>query len=178
MAGTGRHRLQTGRSRTRADVPFVFSEETAMEGSCRRRIVSAVIVVLALAAQALAQTQTSARQVQEYVFPSDAGILFFHVRPDRVDDFEAVVKRLADALDRSTDPIRRQQAASWRIYRSIEEARDAVIYVFFFDPAVSDADYDPIKILSEDAPAELGALFERLRLDIVKVERMGLTKLR
>ena len=45
-------------------------------------------------------------------------------------------------------------------------------------PAVSGADYDPIKVLSEDAPAELSGLFERMRADIVRVERMGLNKLR
>jgi hypothetical protein len=115
---------------------------------------------------------------QEYVFPSDAGVLFFHVRPDRADDFEAIVRRVGEALERSTDPVRRQQATNWRIYKSAETPRDAVIYLFFFDPAISGADYDPIKVLSEDAPTELSALFERLRLAILRVERMGLSKLR
>jgi hypothetical protein len=64
------------------------------------------------------------------------------------------------------------------MYRSAEAPRDAVIYLFFFDPAVAGADYDPIKVLSEDAPAELSGLFERLRADIMRVERMGLNKLR
>jgi hypothetical protein len=100
------------------------------------------------------------------------------VRPERADDFEAIVRRLGDALERSTDPVRRQQATSWRIYKSTETPRDAVIYLFFFDPAISGADYDPIKVLSEDAPAELSALFERLRLAVIRVERMGLNKLR
>jgi hypothetical protein len=127
----------------------------------------------------VSQAQAPARPAaQEYVFPTGAGVLFFHVRPERADDFEAIVKRLAEALDRSTDPVRRQQASNWRIYRSAETPRDAVIYLFFFDPAVSGADYDPIQILSEDAPAELSGLFERLRADIVRVERMGLIKLR
>ena len=116
--------------------------------------------------------------VQEYVFPSGAGVLFFHVRPERADDFEAIVKRLGEALERSTDPVRRQQAANWRIYKSTETPRGAVIYLFYFDPAVAGADYDPIRVLSEDAPAELSALFERLRLAILRVERMGLSKLR
>jgi hypothetical protein len=115
---------------------------------------------------------------QEYVFPSGAGLLFFHVRPESADDFEAIVQRLGHALERSADPVRRQQSASWRIYKSAETPRDAVIYLFFFDPAVSGADYDPIKVLSEDAPAEMASLFERLRAAILKVERMGLNRLR
>jgi hypothetical protein len=147
-----------------------------------RRLVSIVVAcgVLGLVAQPLlARPQVGAAgAVQEYVFPTGAGILFFHVRPERADDFEAVVVRLGAALDRSPDPVRKQQAATWRIFRSAEAAGETVVYLFVFDPAVVGADYDPVKILGEDAPAEVTALFERLRADVVRVERMGLTKLR
>ena len=151
-----------------------------MRRGSRTCIVYAVTAVVALSARGIvSHAQAPPRPMaQEYVFPTGAGLLFFHVRPERADDFEAIVKRLAEALDRSTDPVRRQQATTWRIYRSAETPRDAVVYLFFFDPTVSGADYDPIKILSEDAPAELSGLFERLRSDIVRVERMGLNKLR
>ena len=113
---------------------------------------------------------------QEYVFPSGAGVLFFHVRPERAEDFEAIVKRLSPRPSIAPPiPMRRLQAAHWNVYRSAETPRDAVVYLFFFDPAVSGADYDPIKVLSEDAPTDVSGLFERLRADIVRVERMGLT---
>lgn len=135
----------------------------------------AAMLMAGIVGHAQAPTRAAA---QEYVFPTGAGVLFFHVRPDRTEDFEAVVRRLAEALDRSNDPVRRQQAEHWRIYKSSETPRDAVIYLFFFDPAVSGADYDPIKVLGEDAPADVSALYERLRADVVRVERMGLIKVR
>jgi hypothetical protein len=138
--------------------------------------VLASVVVGAVAPRAQSPAKPAAPQ--EYAFQTGAGVLFFHVRPDRAEDFEAVVKRLAQALDRSTDPVRRQQAANWRVYKSAEAPRDAVIYLFFFDPAVSGADYDPVKVLGEDTPAEVSALYERLRAAIIRVERMGLSKLR
>ena len=89
-----------------------------------------------------------------------------------------VVAKLSEVLDRATDPIRRQQAASWRIFKSVEPSREAAIYIFLFDPAVLGADYDPIKVLSEALPADVQGLYERLKADVVRVERMGLTKLR
>ena len=150
----------------------------------RRRFWTCIVCAVASVAiggavGSVSHAQAPSRPVaQEYVFPTGAGVLFFHVRPDRGPDFENIVKRIGEALDRSADSVRRQQAASWRIYKSAETPRDAVIYLFFFDPAVSGADYDPIKILSEDAPTELSALFERLRADIIRVERMALSKLR
>ena len=40
------------------------------------------------------------------------------------------------------------------------------------------ADYDPVKLLTEALPAEVQALYTRLKDSIVRVERMGLVKLR
>jgi hypothetical protein len=115
---------------------------------------------------------------QTYTFPTGAGALFFYVRPDRTADFEAVVSRIADVLAATTDPARKQQAAGWRIFRSAELPRDHAIYLFVFDPAVPDADYDPVRLLGEGLPTEAQALYERLKASIVRVERMGLAKLK
>ena len=142
-----------------------------------RLIVYSIVAILAGGDVSRAQAPAKPSSPQ-YVFPSGAGVLFFHVRPERAEDFELVVKRLLQALDRSFDPTRRLQAAHWNVYKSAETPRDAVVYLFFFDPAVSGADYDPIKVLGEDAPTDVSALFERLRAAIIRVERMGLTKLR
>jgi hypothetical protein len=152
-----------------------FVREVAMRRSSALILSAALTLLVATSLTAAGQAAPTG---QEYVFPSGAGVLFFHVRPELAADFEAVVARLAAALDRSTDPVRKQQAEHWRIYRSAEAPREAVVYLFFFDPAVMGADYDPVKVLGEDAPAEVGPLYERLRAAIVRVERMGLAKLR
>jgi hypothetical protein len=106
-------------------------------------------------------------------------VLFFYVKPDKTSQFEAVVARIDDALSKTTDPSRRQQAASWRVFRSVEPgSRDAVVYLFVFDPAVAGADYDPVKLLSQELPADAQPLYETLKDAVVRVERMGLAKLR
>jgi hypothetical protein len=114
----------------------------------------------------------------QYSFQSGAGLLVFHVRSDHIADFEAIIARLSEALTASVDPTRQQQAASWRVFRSAESARDVKLYVFFFDPAVDGADYDPVKVLSEASPSDAQAYYERLRAAVVKVERMALTRVR
>ena len=105
-------------------------------------------------------------------------MLFFYVRPDRTADFESVLPRLNEALDAAQDAVRKQQAAGWRIFKSAEQTRDSVIYVFAFDSAPATADYDPVKLLAEALPGEAQALYEKLKSSIVRVERMGLQKLR
>ncbi len=115
---------------------------------------------------------------QAYTFPGGAGLLFFYVRPDRTADFEAVVSRVAHVLETTPDPVRKQQAAGWRIFKSAEVARDSTIYLFLFDLAVPGADYDPVRLLGEGLPTEAQALYDRLKASIIRVERMGLGKLR
>ena len=133
------------------------------------------------AAQQPPAAQTPAAQPAppaDYTFPSGIGMLLFYVKPDKTADFEAVVGRINEVLGKTTDPGRKQQAASWRILKSTEPAKDTALYLFFFDPAVVTADYDPIKVLSEGLPADVQGLYDRLKDAVVRVERMGLTKMR
>ena len=149
-----------------------------------RRFVPPVIActLIGLSAASAAQAQDpppgAGATAQAYTFATGAGLLFFYVRPDRTTDFEAVVARLSESLDGAQDAVRRQQAASWRMFRSAETVKESAIYVFSFDPAVPGADYDPVKLLAETIPSEAQALYEKLKAAIVRVERMGLARLR
>ena len=149
-----------------------------------RRFVPAVIActLIGLSAAPAAQAQDpppgAGATAQAYTFATGAGLLFFYVRPDRTTDFEAVVARLSESLDGAQDAVRRQQAASWRMFRSAETVKESANYVFSFDPAVPGADYDPVKLLAETVPSEAQALYEKLKAAIVRVERMGLARLR
>jgi hypothetical protein len=113
----------------------------------------------------------------QYSFPTGAGVLFFYVKPDRLAEFESVVSRVRHVLDTTTDPVRRQQADGWRIYKSADRPSGPV-YVFMFDPANASADYDPVKLLGEALPVEVPDLYTQLKDATLKVERMGLTKVR
>lgn len=148
-----------------------------------RRTVSALIC---LAVWSAVGVTAHARQTvpplpapeQDYLFTSGAGLLLFHVRPELARDFEYVLGRLHDALDQPRDAVRRDQAVSWRTFRSLERPRESVVYLCFFDPAVAGADYDPVRLLGEVFPAEAQALYDRLRAATIRVERMGLARLR
>lgn len=130
-----------------------------------------------LVAGQAAPAPTPAKSPSEYAFRSGAGLLVFHVRPDATQAFEAAMARLAQVLGASIDPTRSQQAKGWRAFRSVESTADAVLYVLVFDPAVATADYDPVRLLSEEVPSEARTFYDTLRAAVLKVERMGLTPL-
>jgi hypothetical protein len=97
------------------------------------------------------------------VFGANTGLVLNFIKPDKTADFEAVVAKLKEALDTSPNPVRKQQAASWRVYKSPDPAAGgAALYVFIIDPAVKGADYSVTSILAEVfSSAELTQLYKQ-----------------
>ena len=108
-----------------------------------------------------APAQQAAAAPTARTFASDAGMVLNFIKPDKTADFEAVIAKLRDALQRSDNPERKQQAASWKVFRANEPgANGSVLYVFTIDPAVKGADYTVSTILAEAFPTEVQALYK------------------
>jgi hypothetical protein len=95
-------------------------------------------------------------------FGSDGGMVLNFIKPDKTADFEAVVAKLKEALQKSAKPERKQQAASWKVFKSPDPAAGGnVLYVFVIDPSVKGADYTVSTILAEAFPQEVQALYKQ-----------------
>jgi pyruvate/2-oxoglutarate dehydrogenase complex dihydrolipoamide acyltransferase (E2) component len=95
-------------------------------------------------------------------FASDAGMVLNFIKPDKTADFESVIGKLKEALQKSAKPERKQQAASWKVFKSPDPAAGGnVLYVFMIDPSVKGADYTVSTILAEAFPAEVQALYKQ-----------------
>ena len=95
------------------------------------------------------------------VFASEVGLVLNFIKPDKTADFEAVMAKLKQALQKSDKPERQQQAAGWRFYKATETGPAAsVVYVFLIDPPVKGADYTVSTILAEGFPTEAQTLFK------------------
>jgi len=102
-----------------------------------------------------AQTGTLTRS-----FTGDAGLIFFPVKSDKTADFERIMAKLKEALDASTDPVRRQQAAGWKVFKATEPGpNNTALYVFLIDPAVKGGDYAFWKTLYDAFPTEVQQLY-------------------
>jgi hypothetical protein len=105
------------------------------------------------AAQAAPTTRT---------FANDGGMVLNFIKPDKTADFEAVVAKLKEALQKSEKPERKQQAASWKVFKSPDPAAGGnVLYVFVIDPSVKGADYTVSTILAEAFPQEVNDLYKK-----------------
>ena len=96
-------------------------------------------------------------------FASDGGMVLNFVKPDKTADFEAVIAKLKEALAKSDKPGRKEQAKSWKVFKSPDPAAGGnALYVFIIDPAIKGADYTVSNILAEAfPPAEVNELYKQ-----------------
>ncbi len=111
---------------------------------------------------AAAPAQQAAAPPAARMFASDAGMVLNFIKPDKTADFEAVIAKLKEALQKSAKPERKQQAASWKVFKSPDPAAGGnTLYVFVIDPSVKGADYTVSTILAEAFPTEVQALYKQ-----------------
>src|SRR5436309_13989082 len=97
-----------------------------------------------------AASSVHAQQQPPRVFASDAGMVLNFVKADKAADFEAVVHKLKEALQKSDKPQRKEQAATWKVFKSPDPAAGGnVLYVFVIDPSVKGADYNVFQLRIE-----------------------------
>lgn len=129
-------------------------------------VLLAFVLSTPILAQSGAQPTSQAAQAGQApaarVFASDAGLVLNFIKADKTADFEAVMAKLREALQKSEKPERKQQAASWKVFKAIEPgANGSVLYVFTIDPAVKGADYTVSTILAEAFPTDVQALYKQ-----------------
>jgi len=128
------------------------------------------VLALALVAFVAPNGRVAAQQAPQ---SSDAAVLSFDgdtalwtvaIKPDRTADFEQVLAKLRDALARSDNPQRRQQAAGWKVMRMTQPLPDGNVgYVHIINPVVPGADYALMPILYEAYPDDRMRLYELYR---------------
>jgi hypothetical protein len=93
----------------------------------------------------------------------DAALITFLIKPEKAADFEIVLTKLKEALQRSDKPERRAQAAGWQVFRSAEMTHGKAVYVMRIDQVVRGQEYDVIRLVAETFPDEVEELFARYK---------------
>ena len=96
------------------------------------------------------------------MFTAESGVMFSLIHANKTADFEAVLARVKEALAKSQDPKRKQQALSWRVLKGVEPGPAGnIFYIWLFDPAVKDVEYSITTILTEAFPTEAQDLWAK-----------------
>ena len=128
----------------------------------RRRIGVMVLGVMTGVFSAGAVHAQDAAKPNPYVFAGDGALLLNFIKADHVADYELIVSKLKEGLQKSEKPERKQQAESWKVFKAAEAgAGGTVIYVSVVYPAVKGADYTVSTILAEAFPTEAQDLYKK-----------------
>jgi hypothetical protein len=127
-------------------------------------VIGALMSLVVGAGLSLAAAQNGGAEHQKLTFDGDTALWTVAVKPDKTADFEQIMQKMRTALQKSPDPIRRQQAAGWKVMRMTQPLSDGTIaYVHIVHPVVKDADYTIMQTLYDAFPDERQALYEQYR---------------
>jgi len=127
-------------------------------------VIGALLAIVAGTGLAVAAAQNGGTGHQKLTFDGDTALLTVAVKPDKTADFEQIMQKMRTALMKSADPMRRQQAAGWKVMRMTQPLSDgSIAYVHIVHPVVKDADYTVMQTLYEAFPDERQALYEMYR---------------
>jgi hypothetical protein len=116
-----------------------------------------------VAAQAEPAPQAEAAKASPFMFAADGALVLNYIKADKTADFEMVVGKIKEALDKSEKPERKSQAAGWKIFKAAEPGPGgSVLYVWVIDPVAKGTEYSVSAILTEGFPAEAAALYKTL----------------
>jgi hypothetical protein len=105
-----------------------------------------------------------AQTTQKLTFEGDTALWTMAIKPEKTADFEQIMHRMRDALMKSEDPQRRQQAAGWKVMKMSTPLTDGnIAYVHIVHPVVHGADYTIMQTLYDAFPEERQALYESYR---------------
>jgi hypothetical protein len=108
--------------------------------------------------------QSSAPVHQKLTLEGDTALWTMAIKPDKTADFEQIMRKLQEALLKSADPQRRQQAAGWKVMKISKPLPDGnIAYVHIVHPVVSGADYTIMQTLYDAYPEERQTLYELYR---------------
>jgi hypothetical protein len=93
----------------------------------------------------------------------DAAMITILIKPDRTADFELVLNKLKEALQKSEKPERQQQAAGWQVYKATQPVQGNIAYIMRIDPVVKGQEYDISRLIAEVFPVEVQEIFPKYR---------------
>jgi hypothetical protein len=92
----------------------------------------------------------------------EAAVITILIKPDKTADFESVLAKYKEALEKSDKPARKTQLAGMRFYKGASTAQ-GVPYIVFVESVVKGEEYDITRVITEVFPVEVQALYQKYK---------------
>jgi len=115
-----------------------------------------------LAGAAVASAQ-EAKPAPVMTLDSDAAVITILIKPDKTADFEAVIAKYKEALEKSENATRKQQLAGMKFFKSPMAAQGNAMYIIYVDNVVKGEEYDITRIVTEVFPVEVQTVYQKYK---------------
>ena len=126
---------------------------------------SLVLAVIGVAFTSIGSAQQGTAQEPDkpvLTLTGDVALITILIKPDKTADFEAVLNKLKEALQKSDKPERKQQAAGWEVYKSAQPVNGNAVYIMRIEPVVKGQEYDISRLIAEVFPVEVQEIFPNI----------------
>ena len=125
-------------------------------------VTTAIVTALAVGVLLGSLAPRSVAAVQPVTtFNGETAIFYNLVNSANTADFERVMRAYGEALSGSDNAQYNEMAAGLKVYRLADPGpNNYVVYYWFLDPVVSGGNYAVAKVLSDEMPTEVQALYE------------------
>jgi hypothetical protein len=94
---------------------------------------------------------------------ADAAVITILIKPDKTADFESVLAKYKEALEKSDKAPRKQQLAGLKFFKSPTAVQGNTVYVIVADNIVKGEEYDITRVITEVFPVEVQALYQKYK---------------
>lgn len=124
-----------------------------------------------------AAAQPAPAPEEKPTFTGAAGVLLVQIKPEKTADYEAMVAKLKDALAKSEKPERKAMAKGWKVYKAAEPMAGNTLYVHVIEPTAPGDYANPLRIISEVFPTEVGDIYTKVKEGFVQTGLLNLSPL-
>jgi hypothetical protein len=93
----------------------------------------------------------------------DAAVITILIKPDKTADFESVLSKYKEALEKSDKPERKQQLAGMKFFKSPTAVQGNTVYVVLVENVIKGQEYDITRVITEVFPVEVQALYQKYK---------------
>ena len=116
-----------------------------------------------LAGAAVASAQ-EAKPAPVMTLEGDAAVITILIKPDKTADFESVLAKYKEALEKSDNAVRKQQLAGMKFFKSPVAVQGGnIAYIVVVDNVVKGEEYDITRVITEVFPVEVQALYQKYK---------------
>ena len=116
-----------------------------------------------LAGAAVASAQ-EAKPAPVMTLEGDAAVITILIKPDKTADFESVLTKYKEALEKSDNAVRKQQLAGMKFFKSPVAVQGGnIAYIVVVDNVVKGEEYDITRVITEVFPVEVQALYQKYK---------------